>query len=236
MNPRRPMPDDFADMAAKMASRALQHHYGAAPSTVTRWRSELADGQDSAAPVVLRPMPEDFAEHAHERNLDLTQRYKCGTRSLARWRAALGVVMHSPHEPVPVPAGFRLVAPEHTRKELRERYGRSDRIIARWLGQEGVTCRRPDRPAPPSPAKKSAAPERRKFQMTPLAIKRDHSRAGQAADYLRKFGPITRCNADGRFDPEGDHWRRGSSILSAEDIVARAIAKGWQPEGWRRVA
>jgi hypothetical protein len=57
-----------------------------------------------------------------------------------------------------------------------------------------------------------------------------------AVDHLRRFGPVVRCTPAGGFDPKGRHWRRGSAVLTAAEIVERALAKGWTPDAWRRVA
>lgn len=60
--------------------------------------------------------------------------------------------------------------------------------------------------------------------------------AVDAADFLRRVAPILRCNPDGSLNPRGTHWRRGSAVLAAEDVIERALAKGWNPDAWRLVA
>lgn len=51
-----------------------------------------------------------------------------------------------------------------------------------------------------------------------------------AADFLRKFSPIYRCNERGRADVgEGAKrfWRYGNVILTPDELMQRAAAKGW---------
>lgn len=67
-------------------------------------------------------------------------------------------------------------------------------------------------------------------------VHRDNSVAGQAADYLRRFGPVVRCNAKGRYDENGTHWRRNASILTADEIIERAEANGFDARAWARLA
>jgi hypothetical protein len=53
------------------------------------------------------------------------------------------------------------------------------------------------------------------------------SDATLAADFLRKFCPVTRCDAAGRFAHHGPHWRIGQLVLTESEIIARAARKGW---------
>jgi hypothetical protein len=65
---------------------------------------------------------------------------------------------------------------------------------------------------------------------------REATRAGEAAEYLRRFGPVFRCDAGGRFDSKGDHWARGRSVLTDAELIERAQRQGWNPDAWRMVA
>lgn len=64
------------------------------------------------------------------------------------------------------------------------------------------------------------------------AIDRHHtdvSPPARAAEYLRRFGQVVRCTADGKYHPKGDHWHRGNGIpLTADEIIARAVRNGWR--------
>jgi hypothetical protein len=51
---------------------------------------------------------------------------------------------------------------------------------------------------------------------------RDTSPDGEAADYLRRFGPVYRCNSVGRPDIAGKFWRRGSAVLTSAELIERA--------------
>lgn len=79
------------------------------------------------------------------------------------------------------------------------------------------------------------APKRMPYKAAPDHVYVDPSEAGQAAEYLRRFGPVVRCNEGGAYDPAGARWRRGSVVLSAAEIVERARHNGWQGP-WKLVA
>jgi hypothetical protein len=120
-----------------------------------------------------------------------------------------------------VPDGFALVAPTMTIKQLRLHYGRGPEVIHRWLGEANV------RPKKLTPGYQHAAR---------TVVHRDMSAMGQIADYLRYWGPVFRCNANGRADIKGTHWRRGSAVLTDAELTERAIIKGFYTDDWKRIA
>lgn len=192
----------------------------------------------SADPVSMgrrrgAPVPADFRDVAGKlRNKPLMERYGVTLAVITRWRDETGIRPPKTQAPInapePVPAGFRLVAPTSTRKQLRTRYGKSEPTINRWLRETGITPRTAAQQGFVGPAVRTFNPANRPH--------RDASRAGGAADFLRRFGPVVRCDATGRFDPNGDHWRRGASILTADEVIQRAERNGWNPDAWRLVA
>jgi hypothetical protein len=168
-----------------------------------------------------RVLPPDFAEHAiQESNVALMERYNCCGDIITRWRKESGVLSKRVgRTPMSVPTGFHMVAATLTKKELRQRYGLSHKAINRLLEETGTAARRvllKPEPLLPQPG-------------------RDLTRATMAADYLRKFAAVTRCNERGQFDPKGAHWRRGPAVLCADEIIARALRQGWNPDSWREV-
>lgn len=232
MSARRPMPEGFRDAARTYAKHRLLGMFGVGSTTLARWLTELESPYETPPPILQRPMPEDFAEHAHETNHQLMDRYGCGTKVLVRWRKMVGVTPRDPREASPAPQGFKMVASTLTMRELRERFHRSEPVIRRWCRIEGVE---PKRVWGKEAARLVAGRATRHFSpQTPIA--RDMSRVGQAVDFLRRFGPVVRCNIGGRYDPHGDRWRRGSTILTGAEIIDRAERLGWDGDAWKRVA
>jgi|GEM_PF-6846991 len=68
------------------------------------------------------------------------------------------------------------------------------------------------------------------FVARPLLINRDTSMAGQAADFLRRFGAVYRCDEAGPPNPKGKFWKRNFVVLTDDELVARAKRLGWM--GW----
>jgi hypothetical protein len=44
----------------------------------------------------------------------------------------------------------------------------------------------------------------------------------EAATYLQKFGPVSRCYPDGRHSLHGDHYRMGVTIMTFRQLIERA--------------
>lgn len=242
-NPRpwrlRPLPDDFREQVATgMTIGDLMAHYDAGTGVVHRWIEEIGGRKRAKRAPQQKAVPDDFVEHAQrETVVQLIQRYRCGTKTIARWRRQSGVnVVISKREPrvEPLPDGFDLVAPTMTMRELKERFGRGKTTIWKWCQRANVQPRKASTHPPRTSRPTGHIPVGRK--VNPFdGPHRDVTRAGMAADFLRKFGPVVRCDAAGRFNPTGDHWRRGASILCADEIISRALRNGWQPDAWREV-
>jgi hypothetical protein len=174
--------------------------------------------------ALLRPLPDDFATMAHTSDVALLKHYACSSNTLARWRVETGIPCPLPRQAaVPAPEGFSALAARMTRNQLRLHFSCSLDKIDRWCRETGA------RPINGRPAGGRAGPAL-------TFVNRDYTRAGQAADYLRRFGPVVRCDAKGRFKQDGSHWRRGSTVLTAQEVIERAERQGWNPDAWRMVA
>jgi hypothetical protein len=60
--------------------------------------------------------------------------------------------------------------------------------------------------------------------------------ADMAAQHLRRDAPVFRCKADGSADPKGKCWRYGNTVLSEQEMIAKAERKGWDGQAWRNIA
>ncbi|MDY7525510.1 hypothetical protein [Sphingomonas sp. 10B4] len=179
------------------------------------------------ATQVALSVPADFAEHAPTScNPDLAQRYGVSINIISRWRNETGCRAPKPVPPTvanaaPIPDGFALVAPTMTMKQLRLRFGRSSHVVHRWLTLTNT-----------KPKKLQSG-----YRNGPTnAVLRDMTAVGQVADYLRRWGPVFRCNKVGQADPRGTHWRRGLAILTDVELTDRAVAKGYDAGAWERIA
>lgn len=175
-----------------------------------------------------RPVPHDFHEVAPGVAINVLQRhYGAGQETIARWRDEAGIPKQRPIMPSTrrlVPDGFADVVRQLTVKQLRERYAASEPLIRRWCAETGTEPR------------KAGVVRFRQVQPRPLTDHRDQSRAGMAAIFLQRFGPVFRCNANGHADPKGTHWRRSSAILTDVEIMERATRNGWAPDAWKAIA
>jgi hypothetical protein len=182
------------------------------------------------------PPPADFAARAAGMsNLDLADHYDVGTGTVARWRREAGVTAPGSHSAIcrhQAPPDFARVAPTKTRYMLALHYRRGVGTIDRWCAEARVS---------PRPGQGRGTPVRivsgsdRAFSPVEKPH-RDLSPAGRAVDFLRRFGPVTRCDAEGRHDAEGTHYRRGAFVLTGDELIARALRLGHDSDVWRRLA
>lgn len=243
-NERRPMPADFAEVAATKKTDALCQHFEAGADTVKRWRQE--SGIYCSVPARVRQKeaaPADFATIAPTLTLDqaVTHFHRKRT-TLRRWEVDTGVrMMRKAPTLRPMPTDFVERHAEMQLTALARHYRTSTEVTTRWAAEAGVKRAQNTRIRKAVPFVR-AAPERRKIIGAPNRTapvdrtQRDMSSAGQAADFLRRFAPVVRCDAAGRYSPAGDHWRRGSSVLTAAEIVERAERLGFDPNAWSRIA
>lgn len=186
------------------------------------------------------PAPADFADHYQDRIEDIRLRYRVTTATIHRWLSECGLTRASlvkgPADK-PAPEGYADFAAVETVRALMERYGVSRHVIRRWDAEVGRTRARFEQVRVSAKAKGTASIHKIGNTRTPFEqAHRDHSQAGQAADYLRRLGPVVRCDADGAYDPRGDFYRRGSTVLTPDELVDRAVRNGWDPNAWKRVA
>lgn len=60
--------------------------------------------------------------------------------------------------------------------------------------------------------------------------------ADMAAQHLRRDAPVFRADADGKANPKGKCWRYGNTVLSEDELIAKAERKGWDGQAWRNIA
>lgn len=121
----------------------------------------------------------------------------------------------------PVPDGFMSILRRTGSHGAAQHYHASLATVTRW--------RREIELKPQARMKKGIGQSRtdRGFVARPLIQIRDMTLAGQAADYLRRFGSVYRCNEVGNAVTKGTHWRRGFSVMDDNELIRRAERLGW---------
>lgn len=86
---RRPIPDDFAQIAPLYTRKELRRRYRCGAETLRRWSDE--SGVDYKGRVRTLPVPDDFAQIAPEcGKRELMARYGRGLSTINRWLAMTG--------------------------------------------------------------------------------------------------------------------------------------------------
>lgn len=216
-------------LAARKSFRQIGEAMGISRKAIASRVKRLRNANDTRMPAQRRaprresyPVPDDFTQHAYQLTEALEARYGVGRSTIARWRREVGMPGRTEFKAKVMPADFVECAPSLTLAEARERFGVAEPVLRRWEAHTGVHLRRLRvRPA-----------GRLKMDRD---NRRDMSRAGMAADYLKRFGPVFRCDAQGKPSAKGTHWARGRFVLTGDEIIARAERNGWQPDAWRTV-
>ncbi|AGH48747.1 hypothetical protein G432_05100 [Sphingomonas sp. MM-1] len=211
----RPVPDDFAALAATMSRAQMQAHYRVRSSTLSAWY--VAAGLRPPVPSQQRPAPADFAEHGRRPSAELRERYGCSNELLARWRKQHGISMADGPTARPVPEDFAIRARSSTNRELAEHYGVGRALISRWRAKCGLSG--------------GISTYRWKVPTPTQVGARDSSLAGRAADHLRlpRAGSwvVFRCDAAGTADPSGGHFRVGTRLMTEDEMIQFAERKGF---------
>ncbi len=168
-----------------------------------------------------RQMPQDFTQvmTAMPRH-DLAAHYKASYSTIQRWIGETGQdVSFRKGIPArnrrPVPDDWAERAPAMTKHALKLHYGAGDTVIDRWAAETGVS--------PKVYVASGVLGRMGRRHRANLAVTQSKSLYDEAADELRRERfPVNRCNEKGLFDPQGDLWRVGWSILTADELLIRA--------------
>jgi len=164
---------------------------------------------------------------------------------LGPWKSLPGTPKGSVRRSRLAPGGFVDAYATMSTKELMAHYSCGPVAITRWIAELGLTrpkgwhssrCARTSEREPARAPAKLSGHHATAYRPNLHRPHRDHSLAGEAAEFLRGKGPIMRCNAQGDYDPKGHFWQRRISRLDGEQVVATARDLGWDPDAWQRLA
>lgn len=165
---------------------------------------------------MIRPMPDDFPEIAAQMKTaaKVARHYRSSRRVAARWFAERGIkLMRSTPPPKPridMPPDFPAYAPTMTKAQLSRRFDVAISVINRWLDETGLAAKS---------GKREAIIQTWKSDIPPPKRETDYD---LAAEYLRRFMPVNRCNSQGKYDPNGFYFRTGSTVMTFPETIERA--------------
>lgn len=163
---------------------------------------------------IKRPMPAEYpAMRAKHGIAYCTKHFGAGSRAVRRWE----VELNGPPNPKmarnrPIPDDFDRVAPTLTRYGMVTRWATTYTTVDRWIAESGI------RPAKAATFNKDL----RKRAIPPPAR---NTPCDIAAEYLRGFGPVSKCDSAGKFSLGGTHYRVGSRIVSRAELLTMAKEK-----------
>lgn len=174
-----------------------------------------------------RPVPDDFYSLAPTMTMKQAQEhYGCGGGVVARWYRETGI--RSASASVIAPADFADMVTGLTYSEAGLKLGVSRDVATRLMKAAGIDPPKAFR-APPPPLNKPKVSFKPSGPTLALdRIQRDMTVTGQAVDFLRRIGPVWRCAERGKPDVDGQYWRRGSAVLTGDEVVERATRLGFR--------
>lgn len=171
------------------------------------------------------------------------------------WRAGLSgrpveKVLASTAKARDVPEGFAKDAVHMNNKDLAAKYQAGTKLVARWrkvvgvpskglseAGKSGAAARwKGHQKVEAQPRPRRQRTFFRKMSAPDTPGNQDGSLARRAVDEcLARHMPVWRCNKDGRTDYTGKFWRYGRNTMTDDQIVEKAISKGWNADKWKEV-
>lgn len=169
---------------------------------------------------IRRHMPDDFLEMKpkFQSIRQMTRHWRASEKTIRRWIEESGV----PHErcinsPIlrPVPDDFTTVCPTMTKAKLKSHYKTSDTVLERWCVETGA---------------KPKTHRRGFFKMPrtggqPIPPPKRENQYDLAAEYLRKFMPVSSCDCYGKWRLNGSHYRVGNTLMTPDEMMAKSEAK-----------
>jgi len=204
----------FVPPGAIQRARLTAEQIATAVGELPLWGWFMANGKPPRR-VHRTPRPEDGSplsyrgNHCTDCNAPISpysrgRCRKCGYSALVR----------------PVPEDFLAVLRKLGSQGAARHYHSSLATVTRWRRELDLK--------PQYRAKKGIGQSRfRGFTERPLINHRDLTMAGQAVEFLRRYGAVYRCDGDGKPNAKGSHWRRNYSILSDEQVIYQATRLGW---------
>lgn len=225
MKPRA-IPDDFAEQAKVKCFYQLSSHYNAGSNTVRRWAKVCGIVAAKTQPRIEAPA--DFAEmyNTLPSQKALASHYRTTCARIRSWMKQSDIVPRPQSPPPaklrPIPDDFAQVAPHLSRYAISRHYRTEYKVVDRWLRESGV--KPGQRQHSFGTPRMTLAPSRGTGKPM-LAITRTTSIYDDAADILRRFAPVNRCNENGKYQQAGDFWRYGQIRLTPDELLERAARK-----------
>lgn len=170
-----------------------------------------------------KAIPDDFLARIQAHSQEETaHHYGVSVALIQKWCRTIG--FKKPPAVKPVPEWLKVDGPNLTRAQIKQRASVGDTVLDRWIAQTGIT------PMPPQIKMLKRGTWKPAKHTAPI-----RSKAEDAAEYLRRFGPVYRCDERGAAKQGGAMWRRGSAVLTDAELIERAYANRWNPDAWKQI-
>lgn len=179
-----------------------------------------------------RDVPEGFvAITATMTRKDALRHWKCSTITFSRWMKQTGAkTINAPGRTSRIAKDALEAAYNGSISDTAKALGIDRDTASRHLRKHGIIRDVPQ--TKPKKAQKTHIKDSNNFAMKNVAYvrpQRDLSVIGQAVEFLRTLGPVSRCDESGKIIETGKFWRRGNAYpLTNNDVIERASSLGWR--------
>lgn len=215
--PRRPIPADFVEIAKGKSIESLTRIYVANRDTVKRWVRETgAVVLVYEGPTNTRAIPDDFAVNMVGKSIrTLAHEYGVHRRTVSKWIGQSGLKKAWGDKGRTIPDDFPAMARSMCKAHLARHYGVGMACLERWIKETGAN--------PIKGGFVGSIHRMGRSHKVSINTVRNTSIYDDAADTLRRERfPVNRCNERGGFDHNGKLWRVGWSVLTGDELLARA--------------
>jgi len=167
--------------------------------------------------MAIIPVPADFLARRETMTLpQLQEHYQVSGRTIRSWIKAKGLPSKCKgawsRRMLLMPDGFGQTAPTMSKAHLMKHYKVSQLVIDRWICEAGVTAKAPRNFifTLKNPKSNNIPPPKRE------------TKHDLAADYLRKFMAVSRCDERGRYQQGGDYFKAGTRVVTFSELIEKA--------------
>lgn len=231
---------DLAERAKTMTGAQLARHYGIGHQTISRHLKRSGLVARKCAPTVDElPGIEGLAKTMHI--AALARHYGISSKKMAYRLRVLGITAAQKpgsagtfkQQAVEKYADLVDRAKEMHLSALARHYGVTPPTMSKALRNRGLVASAPPKYIPRPNIKR--ANHKLIPHATPFVDRRVKSTADMAMERLQRECPVFHCTADGKADAKGKFYRRGSRVMTGDEVIAMAERKGWRADAWRMV-
>lgn len=224
----RKAPADFVEMRMKHSIPELMEIWGVSRRRIAQFTRETGFYKKAHASTLDGVRAQFIVDAGRMTVADLSRKYGVAHKTARQWCKRVGITPPEYDRFVHAPEGFEEAARSMSLRALSDRFGISVKAIRRLIAELGID-RTQVKPVvairPSQVTKNSLVRSRRWIKAIESHNVTEQTADSIAADYLRAFEPVSRCNAKSEFDPHGEYWHIRGRRVTSDELMEMAESK-----------